>query len=234
VFFIIYVIIINNKMKYNNYYKKTKGFTLIELLVVVAIIGVLSSVVFVVVSSARERANEKAIFSNLRSVINTAEIYITQNGIYPTPAECLSVFSTYITALDKLNTVASCYILNRNLDWGFSLRAKNDINTNYSVNGSGIVYWDLDTKSANNSLTWTEANTYCSNLGGRLPTLDQFFALRNTYLSEIIRPLGSDTYWTSTDSADNNTSAWFIRMSSITNGVVAKHNLRTAVCVKPI
>ena len=53
---------------------KNKGFTLIELLVVVAIIGILSSVVVALLSSAKNKGNDTAVKSNLRNAQNQAEI----------------------------------------------------------------------------------------------------------------------------------------------------------------
>lgn len=69
---------------------KNRGFTLIELLVVVSIISLLSSIILASVSSARVRANESALSSNLKQLElaillfndNNAN-YLFKDGLYP-------------------------------------------------------------------------------------------------------------------------------------------------------
>ena len=62
-----------NKNNIKIMYKK--GFTLIELLVVVAIIAVLVSVVIASLTSARMRAENAAIKSNLKSIMTQANVF---------------------------------------------------------------------------------------------------------------------------------------------------------------
>lgn len=57
-----------------------KGFTLIELLVVVAIIGILTSVVLVMLSIADRKGKDSAIKSQLVSLKSQAELYAIGNG----------------------------------------------------------------------------------------------------------------------------------------------------------
>lgn len=59
------------------------GFTLIELLVVVAIVGVLSSVILVSVSSAREKARDTRRMSDIKEIQKAIELYIANNGTTP-------------------------------------------------------------------------------------------------------------------------------------------------------
>lgn len=61
--------------------KKSSGFTLIELLVVVAIIGLLSSVVFSSLNSAREKVAVVSIISNLRQVERALELLADDENI---------------------------------------------------------------------------------------------------------------------------------------------------------
>lgn len=59
-----------------------KGFTLIELLVVIAIIGILASVVLLSLSSAKEKAADASVKSNLNSARNSAALYYLAQGAY--------------------------------------------------------------------------------------------------------------------------------------------------------
>ena len=62
------------------------GFTLIELLVVISVISLLSSIVMVAVSSAREKAQIVAYRSYLQQAVNAVELYKTSTGSYPNPS----------------------------------------------------------------------------------------------------------------------------------------------------
>lgn len=76
----------NNIIRLNHfslYYEmlKQKSFTLIELMVVIAIIGLLSSIILVTLSRAREKARNVRIVADLRQVRSIAElIYSTYNS----------------------------------------------------------------------------------------------------------------------------------------------------------
>jgi prepilin-type N-terminal cleavage/methylation domain-containing protein len=62
-----------------------KGFTLVEILVVIAIIGLLSMVVFASVSQVRANARDKERLANLKQMQAAIEIYGNVNGRYPAP-----------------------------------------------------------------------------------------------------------------------------------------------------
>jgi prepilin-type N-terminal cleavage/methylation domain-containing protein len=64
--------------------KMSRGFTLIELLVVVAIIGMLSSIVLASMASARNKASDAAVKSNLRTLTVQAAFYQSNRGNYGT------------------------------------------------------------------------------------------------------------------------------------------------------
>ena len=60
-----------------------RGFTLIELLLVVAIIGVLSAIVFVALSDSKEKAKNTALNQTMISYINAFELYRARYGNLP-------------------------------------------------------------------------------------------------------------------------------------------------------
>jgi prepilin-type N-terminal cleavage/methylation domain-containing protein len=63
--------------------KKINGFTLIELLVTVSIIGILSSVAIVGLSSTRQKAQDTSYLSSIRDLQLSLEAYKSVNGSYP-------------------------------------------------------------------------------------------------------------------------------------------------------
>lgn len=63
--------------------KNNKGFTLIELLVVVAIVSLLSSIMFASLSSARAKGRDARRLSDIRQIRTALELYLDANGVYP-------------------------------------------------------------------------------------------------------------------------------------------------------
>lgn len=63
--------------------QKNKGFTLIELLVVISIIGLLSSVVLGSLSSARQKAKNTKVVSEMNQLKIAFDMYRTDKGKYP-------------------------------------------------------------------------------------------------------------------------------------------------------
>lgn len=89
----------------------TKGFTLIELLMVVAIIGILVSITLVSISSARNKATDKAIVATMVTLRSQAQLYYDGIGAqsYGTPTNtCTSGLfisdPVIIAAIAKLQT----------------------------------------------------------------------------------------------------------------------------------
>lgn len=63
--------------------KRQQGFTLIEMLVVVAVVGLLSSVVVVGLSGAREKARDARRVADVRQIQNELETLYTDTTGYP-------------------------------------------------------------------------------------------------------------------------------------------------------
>lgn len=65
----------------------SKGFTLVELLVVIAVVGVLSGLVIVVLNPAhfRNQAQDSRRISNLAGIQTTLELSFADSGSYPDP-----------------------------------------------------------------------------------------------------------------------------------------------------
>lgn len=62
----------------------TRGFTLIELLVVIAIIGILATIIFVSLNSARKKARDATRVSDIESLQKALALYASDNnGNYP-------------------------------------------------------------------------------------------------------------------------------------------------------
>ena len=96
-----------------------KGFTLIELLVVIAIIAILSALAVVSLSSARGKANDAKVKSDLAQIAIGADTSFTDNANYDgnwaeivvntvgsAPANCSSTTYVIATSTDGLSYVA--------------------------------------------------------------------------------------------------------------------------------
>ena len=59
-----------------------KGFTLLELLVVVAIIGILTTIVVFMLSSAKGKANDAKIQSQLKSMVSQAQLFNGTDSVF--------------------------------------------------------------------------------------------------------------------------------------------------------
>ena len=74
------------KKQTNIFMKNNKGFTLIELLVVISIIGLLSSVVFAGLNTARVKSRDAKRLQDLKQIRTALEIFYDQQGRYPAPS----------------------------------------------------------------------------------------------------------------------------------------------------
>lgn len=69
--------------KIRKFFFRDKGFSLIELLIVVAILGILSRIVFQSVAKGRERANVAVSEQQQKILITAVELYYNDMGFYP-------------------------------------------------------------------------------------------------------------------------------------------------------
>ncbi len=84
-----------------------KGFTLIELLVVVAIIGILSGVVLVSLSSARNKARDASVQEQVTNLMTATEVYINDNTLTAASESALSASSGLGQALVSNGLISS-------------------------------------------------------------------------------------------------------------------------------
>ncbi len=63
--------------------KKIRGFTLIELMVVIAIIGILASIIFTSLNSARAKGRDAKRGQEVKQLEGALDLYFSANGQYP-------------------------------------------------------------------------------------------------------------------------------------------------------
>jgi prepilin-type N-terminal cleavage/methylation domain-containing protein len=143
------------------YVKNNKGFTLIELLVVVAIIGLLSSIVFASLNSARGKAKDAAIKEGVYQLSNVMALNYDdygsycqlQNGWINSQGACSAIFSgTYASKARQIcNNIYDNAAEN---NWGAPGAYKIfSYGTNCAIDYSFMVYLN-------------DGNWYCSGSSG--------------------------------------------------------------------
>jgi prepilin-type N-terminal cleavage/methylation domain-containing protein len=67
----------------NKFYNQRRAFTLVELLVVISIIGLLSSIAVINLSSARSKARDGKRIADIKQLTTAMQLYYDTNGTYP-------------------------------------------------------------------------------------------------------------------------------------------------------
>ncbi len=92
-------------------YKSKQGFTLIELLVVVAIIGLLSSIVFASLGGARAKGRIAAAQGSMRDLITSAVLCLDENQTVQLPTKDTQNGGAGVICKDKQTTPAASTIV---------------------------------------------------------------------------------------------------------------------------
>lgn len=201
-----------NQHKKDDVFYYSKGFTLIELLVVVAIIGIISSIVFVSVNTIREKGNITFAKRSLASLYKQASITYTETGSYSSVRDssgnCIGSLSKIASEITNKGFIVKCYsyysttygdIYNR---FGATVLLYDSSKLKaWSVDENGVVKWDEEGVNLTGSfvvpdisLSWTNANLACSRRGGKSPSLEQLKSLVDAWYKATYDATGTGSY----------------------------------------
>jgi len=138
-----------------------KGFTLLELMVVIAIIGILTSIILVSISAAKNKGFDAQVESELSGVKSAASIYYGNNGnSYIGHAgagsnQCPSTGPTPFTMFADTNSNMATQVSYGEYPAGVSITC-NASDTAYAVQAnlsSANTYWCVDSTGASKQET---------------------------------------------------------------------------------
>ena len=92
-----------------NIFRKNNGFTLIEIVVVIAIMGVLSAVIYSSFDASRQKSRDQKRVSDISTIQLALEQYFQKNGIYPSDLNILTQTPKYISEIPKDPTSGNPY-----------------------------------------------------------------------------------------------------------------------------
>ena len=204
--------------KENNF---TNGFTLIELLVVISIISLLSTVVMASLNTARAKAQEAAIKSDLQSIKTQAELSYSKVGNYS------NVSSEIVPILAHINTNGGTAALSSdNAHYAVSVRFNSDNTKIWSVSDQySIVIWEKQDETG--FKTWSTANSACTIKKGRLPTIEEIKAL-----ADIVPVVNFSTVtWSITEDPQDTNNAFSFSRPTVSS-TLKTYSMGVARCVK--
>jgi len=232
---------------------KIGGFTLIELLVVISIISLLSTVVMASLQTARTKAQEAAIKSDLHSIKTQAELSYSKVGDYSLVEQTIDPILKHINVNGGTANFMSSYLIYLPYEqyvpnygykqYSVSVKLNSDTTKNWSVSDSGnVAKWDIkDTKKdgteGSENMNWNEAAAACSISGGRLPTIEELKAFWDAH-GTIPPNMNSGYFWyywsytTFVGNEGDGSAAWIVRVSDGHVDLGNKRDLATFVrCV---
>ncbi|KKT36810.1 MAG: hypothetical protein UW27_C0017G0032 [Parcubacteria group bacterium GW2011_GWA1_44_13] len=166
----VYVLLICNKEEY--FFMKSKGFTLIELLIVIAIIGILASVVLGSLNTARTKATDAAIKSNLTNLRGAASIWYDDNAYMyastdyslaacPTATSTGNIFadSKIFSGVSEAYTKAGGASLSRCVALPTAWAVAVQLKTSDGAGNAGADAWCVDSVGASRQYIYTGVQT---------------------------------------------------------------------------
>lgn len=129
-----------------------RGFTIVELLIVIVVIGILAAITIVAYNGVQNRAKTSSGQSAAVTVIKKAELYNTENSVYPTKATDLTTGATgktyeltgatFVAAMSAAPTAANSttyYVCGT----GATNTAPSTVGTITTITGARVEYWNF-------------------------------------------------------------------------------------------